>query len=329
VECRSVDSGDAGSGRQRAGRRREGKGRGDAARLLARRRLRRVWRHEERQGAGRRSRLRLPATPGMPRVVARGPASRPVREVFTALLPAGHPDSSGSPIGQWEPEQQRASHDVRRGGNTGEGRRTRLACGARRLHPGEGAGDATRGKMTAPGLKRGEPHDRLQGATDLQGSAWSNPSKPGGTARTERVLDVAVQGRRPHTLVREEVRREWTREADVDGGEIFGQPQERSPTGMESEGSGPPRGGRQAADAATGRTARSRRLRRRGQGPRIALTDDSSLKRAGWRWNPEDPVVRHEGHGGQAGKARRPAHSSGSGESALSPRRQWRSRQRS
>lgn len=43
--------------------------------------------------------------------------------------------------------------------------------------------------------KRGEPHDRQQGATDLRGSRRSKPSKSGRTARTERVRSVAAPGR--------------------------------------------------------------------------------------------------------------------------------------
>jgi len=36
-------------------------------------------------------------------------------------------------------------------------------------------------------LKHGEPHDRLQGAINLQGDARSKPLKPGGTARAEQM----------------------------------------------------------------------------------------------------------------------------------------------
>jgi hypothetical protein len=45
-------------------------------------------------------------------------------------------------------------------------------------------------------LKRGEPHGRLQGATNLQGIEQSKPSEPGGTARTERARRLATPGRR-------------------------------------------------------------------------------------------------------------------------------------
>jgi hypothetical protein len=52
--------------------------------------------------------------------------------------------------------------------------------------------------------KLGEPHGRLRGATNSQGAARSKPSKPGGTARTERVGRVAPS------------RRSWFRPAGVD-----------------------------------------------------------------------------------------------------------------
>jgi len=56
------------------------------------------------------------------------------------------------------------------------------------------------------GSKHSEPHDRLQGATDLRSPGWSKPSESGGTTRTERVGCLArsspKDGRR---LVRE-----WT-----------------------------------------------------------------------------------------------------------------------
>jgi hypothetical protein len=44
--------------------------------------------------------------------------------------------------------------------------------------------------------KHGEPQDRQQGATNLQSARWSKPSKSGGTARAERVRDVAAPGRK-------------------------------------------------------------------------------------------------------------------------------------
>jgi hypothetical protein len=53
-----------------------------------------------------------------------------------------------------------------------------------------------RARKWSPKLKPGEPHDRHQGATNLEGTRWSKPSQPGGTARTERVRKVASPDRR-------------------------------------------------------------------------------------------------------------------------------------
>jgi len=47
------------------------------------------------------------------------------------------------------------------------------------------------GRMSVVGSKPGEPHDRLRGATNPQGSVRSKPSKSGGTTRTERAREVA------------------------------------------------------------------------------------------------------------------------------------------
>jgi hypothetical protein len=62
-------------------------------------------------------------------------------------------------------------------------------------------------------LKLGEPHGRLQGATNLQGNARSKPSKPGGTARAEHARGLAASRRRPVSAGRE-----WTRTVYVDEG---------------------------------------------------------------------------------------------------------------
>jgi hypothetical protein len=108
-------------------------------------------------------------------------------------------------------------------------------AGAPQKHPGEGADVvARRVASRLPNLKRGEPHGRLQGATDLQGTARRKPSKLGGTARTERTRELAAPGRRQRHPLAGERGREWTRAADVDGGVIFGQPQERSPHGHDA-----------------------------------------------------------------------------------------------
>ena len=45
-------------------------------------------------------------------------------------------------------------------------------------------------------LQPGEPHDRHQGAINLEGARWCKPSKPGRTARAERVQKLASLDRR-------------------------------------------------------------------------------------------------------------------------------------
>jgi hypothetical protein len=71
--------------------------------------------------------------------------------------------------------------------------------------------------------KHGEPHGRLQGATDLRGMVRRKPSESGGTARTERVRSLArcapKNGRRSV--------REWTHHVMSAEG-IFDEPHERS-----------------------------------------------------------------------------------------------------
>lgn len=88
--------------------------------------------------------------------------------------------------------------------------------------------DGCRGRNSRSPLKCGEPHDRLQGATNLQAVARSKPSEPGGTARAERVRCLAGPSRRAGLPQRRSAR-EWTRDGDVGGGANFGKPQERSP----------------------------------------------------------------------------------------------------
>jgi len=52
------------------------------------------------------------------------------------------------------------------------------------------------GRRAGASWKRGEPHGRMQGATNLQGDAWSKPPKSGRTARAEHVRSLATPGRR-------------------------------------------------------------------------------------------------------------------------------------
>jgi hypothetical protein len=77
-------------------------------------------------------------------------------------------------------------------------------------------------------LKRAEPHDRVQGATDLRWVARSKPSKPGGTARTERARSWHLRAEGWATI------REWTRGQDLDGGATLENPKR----GVRASGSG-------------------------------------------------------------------------------------------
>ena len=65
-------------------------------------------------------------------------------------------------------------------------------------------------------VKRLEPHGRMQGAIDLQGSVRSKPSESGGTTRAEGVRRLAASGRRWQVLSgncsRERTHRAWTAE---------------------------------------------------------------------------------------------------------------------
>jgi len=76
------------------------------------------------------------------------------------------------------------------------------------------------------GRKQLEPHGRMQGAIDLQGSVRSKPSESGGTTRAEGVGCLAASGRRQRVL---SGTRSWERTHGTvnGGGAIFGQTQER------------------------------------------------------------------------------------------------------
>jgi hypothetical protein len=101
-------------------------------------------------------------------------------------------------------------------------------------------GDITANKAPHPKFipdllpKLGEPHGRLQDATSLRIDARRKPSKPGGTAGAERFQAVAGLKRRMGPSSWRPIR-EWTRADCVDGGEIFGQPQERRPNEVSVE----------------------------------------------------------------------------------------------
>lgn len=87
-------------------------------------------------------------------------------------------------------------------------------------------------------LQPGEPHDRHQGATNLEGARWSKPSQSGRTTRAERIRKVAAPDRRWRRAKRagssrnhsggssqeQRIRWEWTLRIDVDGEAIFDNP---------------------------------------------------------------------------------------------------------
>lgn len=135
----------------------------------------------------------------------------------------------------------------------------------RKSHPGRARGGSSRttADRTTDVPKHGEPHGRLQGATNLHDVQRSKPSKSGGTTRAERVRRVATPGRRlkpagerqPHKGSREQAAltskgrsREWTLGSDVDGGANIDNPKRGVPIWMDrrrpaEEVSGPPREG--------------------------------------------------------------------------------------
>ena len=131
----------------------------DAAQLLTREKLRRVERHWERsQRIRERASRRQPAEPfGAERVARQGRCTQARRK----------PPRSAT--------RQRSDTTA-----TPPFRRTERS----------GSPHASKDR------KHGEPHDRQQGAIDLQSARWSKPPKPGGTARAERVRDVAAPGQR-------------------------------------------------------------------------------------------------------------------------------------
>jgi hypothetical protein len=103
--------------------------------------------------------------------------------------------------------------------------------------------------------KRGEPQGWLQGATNLQavqgpglrtGPLRRKPLKPGGTARTERVRNVAV----PDRSLGDGSGGSGRRDGRV-GGEVIDEPHERSPTvglGLRAESDGMDRANRYASE---------------------------------------------------------------------------------
>jgi len=162
-EEEAPDTGNGGrSGRQRK-QRRGGNGRGDAVRLSTRETLRRVVRQRERHTCREH--------PQRPRQTT-GDGRMPERTSARGELPR-----SASAGGGGVPQGTRRVVDGRRGDD--ETRSTRK-------------GERPQPRCPQPG----EPHGRLQGATNLQSDARRKPPKPGGTARAERVRALAGSSRR-------------------------------------------------------------------------------------------------------------------------------------
>jgi hypothetical protein len=163
--------------------------------------------------------------------------------------------------------------------------------------------------------KPGEPHGRLQGATDLQRAARSKPSKSGGTTRTERASSV-VPARRwsstssgaqrspyPGEAERKTDGRERTRSVYVDGGAIFGQPQERiSATNADDDALRCVVGSRvsRTRRSVTSSKKRSRRER---------CLEDLTIGQTGAEgWSPRDQVARNPRSEGTSGEDQQAAH---------------------
>jgi hypothetical protein len=196
------------------------------------------------------------------------------------------------------------------GGQPDEGRRRWVACPPRGPAFGplewSAPGGDTRAaaapaerRVPRPDLKPGEPHDRLQGATDLRSIARSKPSEPGGTARAERAPDVAVRGRRkgplgvPTGSGRAVVPMEGRTLANPKRG-VRAEHLSTAP-----ERFGPDRGGR-----ANGPRNRANRMDpaespKEGQRSWRSCPERLFPGHGGKGWNPEDPAMRREGRGGE------------------------------
>ena len=147
-----------------------------------------------RPGNGTVSRYRRSISPGQPGGMPWPGASSTSMGRAPTLHRARRLRRAGSP--ERRPARRRAHEPVRVAVVTPHpGRRSAIPRTAGALWRENECGGA-RERIYELGPRRGEPHGRLQGATDLQGMARSKPSKPGGTARTERVRDLASPGRR-------------------------------------------------------------------------------------------------------------------------------------
>jgi hypothetical protein len=248
-------------------------GRGDAVRLWTRGRLRRVTapegRARRREQSGRPHRLHEaalrhcePRRPGGRRPVElrlagrreRSPtASAEGQALSSTVLVTGHERTAGSeppgqPGGPRTRRDQRTARRVDGFGHRHDASSTSTSVLERPVFvsPGMEIGPTTdtgtacgTGRSGQPCLQPGEPHDRLQGATDLHrvrgasrrsrekrhGRKESRSSKPGPKARSEVAADCRAQARRTACPVRRTPRQagttaSWdrTRTLDVDGG---------------------------------------------------------------------------------------------------------------
>jgi hypothetical protein len=100
-------------------------------------------------------------------------------------------------------------------------------------------------------------------------------------------------------------RREWTRKAHVDGGAIFGQPQERSPTGLQPRLTDHRKVARRPASPARKDSSEPSSPKER-TSPRITPTTQLAAPACQAGMEPPGPVVRHGIHGGHAGRANHP-----------------------
>jgi len=209
--------------------RRGGTKRGDAWRLPARGRLRRVLR----QRGGRLAQAMF--SPPRP-LAARSPCCRAPGRVWGYRSVGSGRSSEGA---RWSIHQEAALVasgwvEVPRGAASMARHHHSWGC---RLPAGSGKRGG-QGQQVRSLLKPGEPHGRLQGATNLRSRAWSKPSKPGGTARAEGAGEMALFSRRTAAFG------ELTgtgRARDVSMERDFGQPQERSSRTLDVSVGPPPR----------------------------------------------------------------------------------------
>jgi hypothetical protein len=171
-------------------------------------------------------------------------------------------------------------------------------------------------------VKRLEPHGRMQGAINLQGSVRSKPSESGGTTRTEGVRRQAASGRRQQVL---SGAGSWerTHRAENGGGAIFGQPQERQSgwAGWKVRDASADHAGRRARKDGAHRFVSPKEARRTGRLEKVP-------QGAGRNWTGKATRTRNYGFKVEVacGKDQRPAPSPGDGKKSML-RQRWTSPQ--